>query len=488
MSSVDDILDDYLDDYDVDLDDYDDGIFDLSDYDFDDYYTSTYEYTPTTTESSGSYPTSSNYDYDDYLGVSGDDDDDDEDIFSSTDFDLDDLDNLPSREDIYSGDLPSDFGSYGGIGADYSSQKTSNTCVTEFAFKTTGPKVDLAFNVIFLVLFVALAGISGFRLLKSKNMGTAIAKWFLFPASLFFAILHLFINFITLILSQCLIMRYDKYQQAMTATRWFDTLAVFLLIVLVLLPICLKLQQGGRKLATLTLIVNGAWLALTGIFLIVSLAVYSRIQDAIYRTRDDDLDLDMIKSSRGVGMAYYVFLFLAALLGGANMFFALFQKANIRKGTLLLAVPALILSMLVLTLILMGGYADREYRSKNRSPSYFERSSDAQDFLTRLLYAIAFLSALFIAASHQVIDDGTAQSQPQPHPVPPMAQPVIGQYLQPVPVAPPQSQASAPVPAPVPAPAFSPAFAPAFAPVTQQQEQQQPPVGAPAPYGPAHVA
>ncbi|KAL4796312.1 hypothetical protein BDV19DRAFT_361390 [Aspergillus venezuelensis] len=479
MSTYD--AEDYLDDLGLDidtpygLDDYDIDDFDvddyLDDYDYDDFDID--DYLPTSTGSSSSYPTSSSYDYDydDYTGVSGDDGDDDDDasgILGSSDFDLDDIDDLPT-----SGDVPSEFA----IGGDYSSQETSKTCFSEAAFKTTGPKVDLAVNIVFLILFVALAGIAGFRLLKSKNKGSAIAKWFLFPASLFFAILYLFIDFLTLILSQCLIMRYDKYQQAQTATIWFENLSIFLLIVLILLPICLKLQGGG-KIATLTLIVHGAWLALTGIFLLVSLAVYTRIQDALYRT-GDTFDFNLIKSSRGVSMAYYVFLFLAALLGGANMFFALFCSANIRRGTLLLAAPTLSLSTLILTLILMGGFADREYGSDAHSATYIERSGDAQDFLSRFFYAISFLAALFIAGSKQVIDHGDQTGNPMGelkgdegaegyHQPQTQTQPVVTS----------SPLASNPVPAPMPVPATQ----------FELQQQQHPPVPVPAAYGPANVA
>ncbi|KAJ0423598.1 hypothetical protein BJY00DRAFT_277880 [Aspergillus carlsbadensis] len=126
-------------------------------------------------------------------------------------------------------------------------------------------------------------------------------------------------------------MRGDKYQLAQIAVTWFDNLSVFLLIVLILLPICLKLQQGGGKIASLTLIVHSVWLGLTGIFLIVSLATFTRIQDALYRS-GDSIDRDLPEASRDVSMTYYVFLFLAALLASANMFFAIFRKANIRKG------------------------------------------------------------------------------------------------------------------------------------------------------------
>jgi hypothetical protein len=126
-------------------------------------------------------------------------------------------------------------------------------------------------------------------------------------------------------------MRGDKYQLAQIAVTWFDNLSVFLLIVLILLPICLKLQQGGGKIASLTLIVHSVWLGLTGIFLLVSLATFTRIQDAIYRS-GDSIDSDLPEATRDVTMTYYVFLFLAALLGGANLFFALFRRANIRKG------------------------------------------------------------------------------------------------------------------------------------------------------------
>lgn len=135
---------------------------------------------------------------------------------------------------------------------------------------------------------------------------------------------------ITLILSQCVMMRTDKYQQALTAVKWFDNLSIYLLIVLILLPICLKLQGSG-SFKTITLFGHGAWLALCGIFLLVSLACFSKIQTAMYK----DFEVpkaDFIKSTRGVTMTYYVFLFLAALLATANMALALFRRANIRKG------------------------------------------------------------------------------------------------------------------------------------------------------------
>ena len=83
MSTYD--ADDYLDDLGLDidtsygLDDYDVEDFDiddyLDDYDYDDFDID--DYLPTSTVSSSSYPTSSSYDYDydDYIGVSGDDGD-----------------------------------------------------------------------------------------------------------------------------------------------------------------------------------------------------------------------------------------------------------------------------------------------------------------------------------------------------------------------------------------------------------------------------
>ncbi|KAL3482175.1 hypothetical protein BJX99DRAFT_268552 [Aspergillus californicus] len=451
-------FDDYLDDYGIDLDSLDIPS-DISDY-----------YLPTETDYGLSYPTGSS-DSDDwldqYLGSDSSDDyssdssdsygssdsnsdygSSDSNDYDSTDFGISDYggDDLPTN-----GDLPPGFDSdINAIGTDYSSMETSNSCISEVAFKERAPKVDLAFDVIFLVLFIAIGGITAFRLLKSKQKGAALAKWFLFPVSLFFAILYLLIDMITLILSECVMMRVDKFQLAQIAVHWFDSLSVFLLIVLILLPICLKLQRGGGKFASLTLVVHSIWLALCGIFLLVSLATYSRIQDAIYRTQDR-ISNNLPKASRGVTMAYYVFLFLGALLASANMFLALFRSANIRKGSLLLSTPALVLSTLALTLVLMGGFADREYGDDGRSAAYIEKSGDAQVFLTRLFYAIAFLSALVIAGSHQVIDESTA-------PAPPMSQPVIGPEpaaaaeYQPIPPVAVADQAHTPVPVPAPYP------------------------------------
>ncbi|KAL2855379.1 hypothetical protein BJY01DRAFT_243343 [Aspergillus pseudoustus] len=454
-------LDDYLDDAGFDLSDYGLDDTDYSDY-LDDYLDGLY---PTGTDSSSSYPTgTSSGDYGLSSGSSGSDDDDD-------DFDLSDYLNGSDSDDDYSsgsssfggsntptsGDLPPGFG--GAFGTDYSNMETSDSCVSDAAFQTTGPRVDLAFDVIFLVLFVLIGGLAAFRLLRSKNKGAAIGKWFLFPVSLFFAILYLLIDIITLILSQCIMLRGDKYQLAQIAVTWFNSLSVFLLIVLILLPICLKLQQGGGKFASLTLIIHSVWLGLCGIFLLVSLATFTRVQDAIYRS-GDSIDRNLPKASRDVTMTYYVFLFLAALLAGANLFFALFRRANIRKGSLILAIPTLGISTLALTLILMGGFADLRYGSQTRSAGYFEKSGDAQVFLGRFFYALAFISALMIAGSHQAIDDGTATTAPiqqqQPAAAPQMAQ---QQYQ-------PEQYKYSPV----------------------EQQHEHPPVPVPAPYGPAQSA
>ncbi|KAL4879289.1 hypothetical protein BJY04DRAFT_220409 [Aspergillus karnatakaensis] len=428
MSSFDDYLDDIgLGDYDIpDLSDYD--IPDLTDYDLSDYM-------PTATGSSSAYPTSS---------YGGDDDDADGD---DDGFDISDWYDGPKSEDD-SGSSFTGAGGAGAIGTDYSRQETSSSCVSEVAFKTTGPKVDLAFDVIFLVLFIAIAVFTVIRLLKSKQKGSLLGKWLLFPASLFFAILYLFIDMITLILSECVMMRYDKFQQAQTAVKWFDSISIYLLIVLILLPICLKLHQSGTKLAKLTFIVHSILLGFLFIFLLVALATYTRIQDALYRS-GDSFDIDLVRGTRGVTMTYYVFLFLGALLAGANMFFALFRKSNLRRGVLFLSIPVLALSTLALTLVLMGGYADREYGDDDRSVGYIERSGDAVVFLTRLFYAISFLSALVIASSGETIYDNT---------LPPAA---------------PMTQSTYPPQGPGPAP---------------PAEQTHTPVPVPAPYAPANVA
>ncbi|KAL4814670.1 hypothetical protein BDW67DRAFT_82808 [Aspergillus spinulosporus] len=449
-SSLDDYLDD-LSDYDFDYSDYglDDEDFDYSDYglDDDDFDYSDYglddddfdfdysDYLPTPTSSS-SYPTSTSYDWlsGGVSGDSGDSDDGDNETPSSSDFDMN-LDGTPPSGDSSSDGLPSSFG--GAFGSDFSNQQTSDSCVSEVAFKTTGPKVDLAFDVIFLVLFIALAVFTVIRLFKIKRNGGGMVKWVLFPVSLFFTILYLLLDMITLILSECVMMRGDKYQDAQTAVYWFSRLSVFLLIVIIMLPICRKLQQGGGIFATLTLVVHSVWLALTGIFLLVSLAVNTRVRTG------DSLSPNFVKASNGVTMAYSVFLFIAALLALVNMGIALVRKANLRKGLTLLTVPVLALSTLILTLILMGGFADRVYGDMGRPAKYYQQSEDAQIFLSRFFYAVSFVSALFIAGANTASDDA-AQSAPS------MTQtPKPTEYYQPQP----QFQAQPVTTAPVPAPA-----------------------------------
>jgi hypothetical protein len=194
--SLDDYLDDLsdygfdysdfgLDDEDFDYSDYlNDDDFDYSDYglddeDFDFDYS---DYLPSST-SSASYPTSTSYDW-----LSGGDSGDDGDITtpSSSDYDMN-LDGTPPNGEGSTNGLPSSLG--GAFGSDFSNQQVSDSCVSEVAFKTTAPKVDLAFDVIFLVLFIALAVFTVIRLFKIKRNGGGMVNWVLFPISLFFTIL-----------------------------------------------------------------------------------------------------------------------------------------------------------------------------------------------------------------------------------------------------------------------------------------------------------
>jgi hypothetical protein len=102
----------------------------------------------------------------------------------------------------------------------------------------------------------------------------------------------------------------------------------------------------------------------------------------------------------------------------------------------------------------MGGYADQSYGNRTRSASSFEKSQDAQVFLKRFFYVLAFISALMIAGSHQVVDDSattTTQQQPvvAPPPQPQMVQqqPQQQQYYSASPV---EGTVHAPVPVPAP--------------------------------------
>ncbi|KAI9373927.1 hypothetical protein BJX61DRAFT_541288 [Aspergillus egyptiacus] len=322
-------------------------------------------------------------------------------------------------------------------------------------FQDSGAKLGLGFNV------ACLAGLAAFGLWAllhfsgSKEKGATLRKWYLLPVSLFFAILSILISLISLVLLEQDQLTSTKYQLAGIAVEWFTSLAVYLLMILLLIPICHKLRPDSGKILR---ILYAGWLVLCGILLLVSHAMYTRMQDAAYRSYDR-VDASLPKATRDVTMAYYVFLMLAALLAAAEVANVLRKTKTLTQKQFLPRVN-LIWATLGLGLTPLCGFANLQYGDRLQDADERWKSVEKVAFFTWFFYAIVWVSCVFIASSRLTSDDPAALvplvNVPTTQPDPRWAPMPQGQQAQYQPIAPPTG-AYDPAPYAPPAPYAAPA-------------------------------
>ncbi|KAE8381553.1 hypothetical protein BDV26DRAFT_289401 [Aspergillus bertholletiae] len=284
-------------------------------------------------------------------------------------------------------------GSYSG-GSSSSSSSSSNSC-SSTAFESEAAKVIIAFHALFFLVFCALFCVAAFKLIRSKQKGAA--------ATIF--------NIVTYTLAECGLISTTLTRIINIVPNWFDTWANFLLIALIMIPICKRLVHGNRKIAKMVTIVHTIYVTLLGIVLLCGLAIWTHIIDArnVRGTRTNTVALAY--NQRRLTTAYYVMAVVGMLMAAANMFFALARGHHLRRGILVPAIVLLILSSLGMTVLnlannIIAYYFEVQY-FQNGAATYYQ-SVEARLFLTYFFYAATFLMALLVASSKQLADTPSA--------------------------------------------------------------------------------
>ena len=133
-------------------------------------------------------------------------------------------------------------------------------------------------------------------------------------------------------LLECDIASVTVYQLVGLVPSWLIPVAHFLLIAVIMIPICKRLVQGNRNIAKMVTTVHTGYIVLLGIVLLCYLAIYTHLVDAAYRTgtRADVSGLRL--HQRRLATAYYVLAVIGMLMAAANMLFALARGHHLRRG------------------------------------------------------------------------------------------------------------------------------------------------------------
>ncbi|KAB8269507.1 hypothetical protein BDV30DRAFT_187560 [Aspergillus minisclerotigenes] len=295
-------------------------------------------------------------------------------------------------------------GSYSGGSS--SSSSSSSSC-SGSAFSSQAAQITIAFHALFFLVFCGLFCFASFKWIRSKQKGRALRRWFPLGFSIVFSIVAVILNIVLLTLIQCDITSITVYQLVSLVPGWLSALAYFLLIALIMVPICKRLVQGNRKIAKMVTIVHTIYVVVLGIILLCHLAIYTHLVDASYRgtlVSGSTLRYHQIK----LATAYAVLAVIGMLMAAANMLFALTRGHHLRRGILFPAIILLILSSLGMTVLDLANhiiidYLQAEYISKGIDA--YNRSLEAQNFLGYFFYSLTFLMALLVASSNQLSDN-----------------------------------------------------------------------------------
>ncbi|KAB8221595.1 hypothetical protein BDV33DRAFT_76723 [Aspergillus novoparasiticus] len=297
-------------------------------------------------------------------------------------------------------------GSYSGG----SSSSSSSSSCNGPAFSSQAAQITIAFHALFFLVFCGLFCFATFRLIRSKQKGRALRRWFPLGFSIVFSIVAVILNIILFTLVQCDITSITLYQIVSLVPSWLSALAYFLLIALIMVPICKRLVQGNRKIAKMVTVVHTIYVVVLGIILLCHLAIYTHLVDASYRTHVLVSASTLRYHQIRLATAYTVLSVIGMLMAAGNMLFALTRGHHLRRGILFPAIILLILSSLGMTVLDLANHIIIDYLQADyirKGIDAYNRSLEAQNFLSNFFYSATFLMALLVASSKQLSDNAS---------------------------------------------------------------------------------
>ncbi|OGM47506.1 integral membrane protein [Aspergillus bombycis] len=298
----------------------------------------------------------------------------------------------------------------GSSGGGSSSSSSSSSKCSGPAFSSQAAQIAIAFHALFFLVFCGLFCVAAFKLIRSKQKGVALRRWFPLGLSITFMVVAVMFLIVLFTLLQCDIASVTVYQLVGLVPTWLIPVAHFLLIAVIMIPICKRLLQGNRKIAKMVTTVHTGYIVVLGIVLLCYLAIFTHLIDTTYRTGARVSSSTLRLHQRRLATAYYALSVIGMLMAAANMLFALVRGRHLRRGILLPAIVLLVLSSLGMTALNLANHIIIDYLQREllrKGVAAFNRSMEAQTFLKYFFYAATFLTALLVASSKQLSDNAS---------------------------------------------------------------------------------
>ncbi|PKY00731.1 hypothetical protein P168DRAFT_307197 [Aspergillus campestris IBT 28561] len=292
-----------------------------------------------------------------------------------------------------------------GGGGGYSSGSLSDSCPG--GFETWYSQASIAFPALYCVVFLVFFFVTGRRARKAKASGLA---QFLTYLSLTFAFVHVVLQIVLIALRQCRRIDSINYMAGSIASTWMISLMFYSLFVLILAPICNRVNNGSPPVKIVSII----FLALLGVVMIVYLSINTRLFHG-EMTGDHDVEIELLVHSVRLGTAYNAVELVAMLVAAGLILSAMSRAAHLRAKPIFISLVALVVSAVGVGAInlatnITNNYTRSYYWTESAVASYM-----AQVFLQYFFYSCALLSAVYVWSSDQ-LDGARFSVPPPPHP------------------------------------------------------------------------
>ncbi|PLB35236.1 uncharacterized protein BDW47DRAFT_110711 [Aspergillus candidus] len=292
-----------------------------------------------------------------------------------------------------------------GGGGGYSSGSLSDSCPG--GFDTWFSQASIAFPALYCVVFLVFFFLTGRRARKAKASGLA---QFLTYLSLTFAFVHVVLQIVLVALAQCRRIDSISYSAGSMASAWMNSLMYYSLFVLILAPICSRVNNGSPPVKIVTTMV----LALLGVVMIVYLSLNTRLVHGTM-AGDYDVQIKYFVHTIRLGTAYNAVELVAMLVAAGLILSAMSRAPHLRAKPIFISLVALVLSAVGVGAInlatnITNSYTRTRFYTESAVASYM-----AQVFLQYFFYSCALLSAVYVWSSDQ-LDGGRFSVPPPPSP------------------------------------------------------------------------
>ncbi|KAL4886617.1 hypothetical protein BJY04DRAFT_75818 [Aspergillus karnatakaensis] len=290
------------------------------------------------------------------------------------------------------------------------------------AFALDSPRIDIAFQSLFLLATIILYFIAQSRISRGKKEGFSVPGKALLILSVLFAVFAFILAIVITALTQCSPGVTDDIMPASVVQSWLSQFALYILNLLLLLTVPKKYAtEFPGSVSRPAILFQQSWAAFMGVLLVAGLSIETALQVYLYSDSYSDYEKvdELAEPLRGVWTTSSVINVVGVLVATATVGAA--SRAAQGVKTLSTWTPVFSISTLAFNLAVLGGYVDRAFDNLNNYSlgdfAEYERKRHAAYFLTWFFFCLAFFAALKVlshrgASGYPSVPAGVAAGGP----------------------------------------------------------------------------